>query len=92
MGPLDLLNHVLNFVAPAFWVAVLLTLAARLLMEKRAAAVLWRTQVAINFAVAVLALALGLWIFERDGKMATYSAMLLACATSQWLMLRGWRA
>ena len=88
MGPLDLLNHMLNFVAPAFWVAVLVTLAARLLMEKRAAAVVWRTQAAINFAVAVLVLALGLWVFGHDGKMASYSAMLLACATSQWLMLR----
>ena len=88
MDPFDLLNHVLNFVAPAFWVAVLVTLAARLLMEKRAAAVVWRTQAAINFAVAVLVLALGLWVFGHDGKMASYSAMLLACATSQWLMLR----
>ena len=39
----------------------------------------------------VMVLALGLWFFGRDGKIATYSAMVLMCATSQWVMLRGWR-
>jgi hypothetical protein len=33
----------------------------------------------------------GLWFFGHDGKMASYGAMVLACATSQWVLLRGWR-
>jgi hypothetical protein len=32
-------------------------------------------------------LALGLWYYGRDGKMATYSAMVLAAASSQWLQM-----
>ena len=93
MGPLDFLNHLLNFVAPALWVAVLVTLSARLIMKiKGPAVILFWPQAAINFAVAVLVLVLGLWFFGQDGKMASYSAMLLACATSQWFMLRAWRA
>lgn len=92
MGPLDLLNHVLNFVAPALWMALLVTLAARLFMKKRPAALSLYAQAAINFVVNVALLVLGLWFFGHDGKMATYTGMVLLCATSQWIMLRGWRA
>lgn len=91
MGPLDLLNHLLNFVAPALFVAVLVTLVARIFMRKiPAAPALW-TQSAINFVVCVIALALGLWFFGRDGKMLTYLGMALLCATSQWVIQRGWK-
>jgi hypothetical protein len=91
MGPLDLLNHLLNFVAPALWMAVLVTLAARIFIKKvPAAPVLW-AQVAINFIVGVVVLGLGLLFFGNDGKMASYAGLALLCATSQWVMLRGWR-
>ena len=92
MGLLDLLNHVLNFAAPALWVAAWVTLAARFLMRKRPPALSLWAQTAINFVVSAAFLGLGLWFFGRDGKMASYSAMALACASSQWLLQRGWRA
>lgn len=92
MGLLELLNHLLNFLAPAWWIAVLLPLAAPLFFKKRPAAPSLWAQSVVNFAMSVLVLVLGLWFFGRDGKMATYSAMVLICATSQWVMLRGWRA
>lgn len=91
MGPLDLLNHVLNFVAPALWLAVLVPLVARLFMRKRPLAPVLYAQVAINFVACLAMLAFGLWFFGHDGKMATYASMMLLCATSQWVMLRGWR-
>jgi hypothetical protein len=37
-------------------------------------------------------LAGGLMFFGHDGQMATYAALVLACATSQWLVGGGWRA
>lgn len=92
MGPVDFLNHAFNFLAPALWLAVLLTLMTRLVMRKVAAAHSLSVQIAINFIVSASVLGLGLWYFGRDGKMATYAAMTFICATSQWLMLRGWRA
>ena len=92
MGPLDLLNHVLNFVAPALWLAAVVTLGARFFMRKRPPALSLSAQAAINFVASAAALLLGLWFFGHDGKMATYTAMALLCATSQWFMLRGWRA
>ncbi|MEO8120432.1 MAG: hypothetical protein ABI606_14085 [Rhodoferax sp.] len=92
MGPLDLLNHLLNFLAPAVWMAVLVTLVARIFMKKRPVAPALYAQAAINLIVGVTMLVLGLWFFGHDGKMATYTGMALLCATSQWFMLRGWRA
>jgi hypothetical protein len=36
-------------------------------------------------------LGVGLWFFGRDGKMASYAALLVVAATSQWIGGRGWR-
>ena len=92
MGLPDLLNHLLNFIAPALWVALLVTLFARFFMKKQALAGVFIGSLAINFAVGCLVLLVGLWFFGRDGKMSTYAAMTLFCATSQWILQRGWRA
>ena len=92
MDLFDLLNHSLNFLAPALWLALLLPLTARLVLKKRPATLSLLAQAAIQFSVGALALGLGLWYFGHDGQMATYIGMVLLCASSQWLMLRGWRA
>ena len=89
MGLPDLLNHLANFAAPALWMAVVVSLLARLFMKKVALAQALPAQAAINFIVCLTVLVLGLWWFGRDGKMVTYAVMTLACATSQWAMLRG---
>jgi hypothetical protein len=52
----------------------------------------WSLTLALNFGAGLVALAAGLWFFGRDGKMATYAAMVLVVATSQWLSGRAWRA
>ena len=59
MGPLDILNHLLNFVAPAAFVALLLVLGGRLLGAKGAAVAIWR-QWAVVFVVGLVVLAAGL--------------------------------
>jgi len=91
MDPLALLNHLLNFMAPALWLAVLIPLLAHIFMKKRPLALSLYGQVAINFVVSASVLGLGLWAFGEEGKMLTYSAMALLCASSQWLMRRAWR-
>ena len=92
MGLLDLLNHLLNFIAPAFWVALTVTLFALFFIKKQAPAGVFIRSIAINFAICCLVLLTGLWLLGRDGKMSTYAAMTLFCATSQWVLQRGWRA
>jgi hypothetical protein len=46
----------------------------------------------ILFAVGVAVLAAGLVLWGRDGKMLTYAALVVACATCQWVLVRGWKA
>lgn len=92
MPAFDLLMHLLNFLAPAAFVALSMVVAGRLAAGKTTPSLRCWMQAAINFAVGALALLLGLWLFGRDGKMATYAALVVFAGTSQWLMGRGWRA
>jgi hypothetical protein len=92
VGPLDLLLHLLSFVAPAAVVALLVAAAARIVLPASLRPSSWWTSVAINAITGVVVLALGLWAFGRDGKMLTYGALVLAVATVQWLSGRAWRS
>jgi len=91
MDPLAAVNHLLNFAAPALALAVLLGLLARLGGRKGGQAMGWWAQTAIVFIVGCAVLAGGLVLLGRDGRMVTYGALAVACATCQWLLSRGWR-
>ncbi len=91
MAASALLNHLLNFLAPAGCLSFLLVLTGRFLFKKQSRKVAFWAQIVALFVLNTLVLGLGLWFFGRDGMMATYAAMVLASATGQWLMLRGWR-
>ena len=91
MGPLDLLDHLLNFAAPALFVAVFLALAARLVVRPAPASPGLGKQMTFNFLAGLAVMLGGLAVLGRDGKMVTYAALVIACATSQWLLLRSWR-
>ena len=91
MGPLDLIFHLLNFTAPALFTGVALAVAARYVLGRKSARLSLTTQAAINSVAGVAVLAAGLWYFGRDGKMATYAALVVACAFSQWFAGRHWR-
>jgi hypothetical protein len=92
LGPLDLARHLLSFAAPAAAVALLVTLAARVILPRANAPRSWWLPFVINLAVGLVVLAAGLWWYGRDGKIMTYAAMVAAVATIQWLVARGWRA
>ena len=91
MGLLDLIDHLLNFVAPAIFVAAATALLGRFYLKKVPSALAIRVQLAINMGAGVLTLVAGLWFFGRDGKMATYVAMVVAISLAQWLGARQWR-
>ena len=92
MGPLDTLIHLLSFAAPALAVAVLVALAARVILPRQPQALPGGCSVAINSIAGVAVLVAGLWYFGVDGKMATYAALVVAIAGSQWLSSRAWKA
>ena len=90
-----LANHLLNFIAPAVFMAVLLVVSSRLFAGlfglKRPLTHSWRAQLAINFVVGVMVLVAGLVLLGRDGKMLTYLLLALAMAASQWWLIGGWK-
>lgn len=91
MGFLATFYHLLNFFAPALAVPVGLVVCARFFLSSTPQTPAWWVQVAINFAVGGGVLLGGLWWFGRDGKLATYAALVGLCACCQWALSRGWR-
>lgn len=91
MSLLDILLHLLNFAAPALALAILLPLLSRLFTKRQLLLLPWWGQMLLNFVVGVAALLAALWWLGRDGKMTGYAALLLAVATTQWVLVRGWR-
>jgi hypothetical protein len=85
MGFLASINHAINFLAPAFWMALLMPLGARLLIRKRPSALSMKGLIALHFVVGCVVLAAGVVVFGNDGKMLTYLALVLAVASSQWV-------
>lgn len=88
MGVLALFNHGINFLAPALWLALGLTLASRIFIRKRALAHTILAQAAILFGSCSSVLLLGLVVFGQDGKMLTYAALVGVSASVQSWMLR----
>jgi len=91
MDALDILLHFANFAAPALALALALPGLARLLWGKKASGPSWWAQSAINFVVGLAVLTAGLVYWGRDGKLAVYALLVLALASSQWLLSGGWR-
>ncbi|MBP9905408.1 MAG: hypothetical protein KBF66_07600 [Rhodoferax sp.] len=91
MGVLALFTHVINFLAPALWLALGLTLVSRIFMKKGALAQTPTAQIAIIFAACSGVLVTGLVVFGRDGKMLTYAALVLVGAGVQGWLQRGSR-
>jgi hypothetical protein len=91
MGPIDLALHLLGFAMPAVGVALAVALAARWVLRGEMRRGAWWQPVLLNCLAGVAALAGGLVAFGRDGKMATYAALVAAVATAQWLYGRAWR-
>ena len=88
MGLFATFNHLLNFAAPAFALAVMLPMFARLTTRGRASNQGFVLQAMTNFVACLAVLVAGLWIGGRDGQMLTYAAMVVVCATTQLLMRR----
>ena len=84
MGPLDALNHLVNLFLPALGLGMLTAAAAKLVWRRDLAAVPWRRLAVPACITSALVLLGGLVLFGRDGKMAMYGAMVLACAFTLW--------
>ena len=88
MGPLDAFWHLANLFLPALGLGAIAAALAKLLWRRELAAVAWRRLAGPAALAAAGVTAVGLVLFGRDGKMATYAAMVVACALMLWW--RGW--
>lgn len=88
MGFSDLMPHLAGFLAPAVFLALALPVLGRLLLRTGPGFI---RQALCVFLASGAALAGGLWWFGRDGKIATYAALVLAAGTAQWLAARAWK-
>ncbi len=87
MTLLSLLVHLAGFVAPAFGVGLLLWAGLRIRRKGRPGFG-GAMQLSLLWVVGVGVLLAGLVFFGRDGKIATYAALVLAQGTLAW-WLRG---
>jgi hypothetical protein len=79
----DAFWHLMNFCAPALGIGGFAALLSRLIWRgelRRGVVALW----AWAGAAAAVASIAGLVVFERDAKMATYAAMVVASAAAIW--------
>ena len=84
MGPLDALWHVANLFVPALALGALAAALAKLLWRRELSAVTWQRLAGPACAACVAVALVGLVLLGRDGAMATYAAMVLACALTLW--------
>ena len=84
MHPADALWHLLNFLLPAVGVAGLGAALVKLLWRSELHRVSWKRLAAYAAAPAIVISTAGLWFFGRDGKMATYAALVLASTLGIW--------
>lgn len=84
MGPLDALDHFANLFLPALALAAIAAALAKGLWRRDLAGVAWTHLTGFAAAGSVAALLVGLLVQGRDGRMATYLGMVVACAAGLW--------
>jgi hypothetical protein len=84
MGPLDALWHWGNLFVPALLLGALSATLSKLVWRRELAGVAWKRLAVPACTAAAMTTLAGLLAFGRDGKMATYGAMVLACALTLW--------
>lgn len=89
MGLLDGLWHLVNFFAPAVFVGVLASALTKLFWRSELKTVPWHRLASWAVASSAVVLVAGLVVTGRDGKMATYGAMVATCGGCLWWMAFG---
>ena len=84
MEPLDALWHVSSLFMPALGLGAVAAALAKLLWRRELAAVPWLRLAGPACAACAAVVLAGLAVLGRDGKMATYGAMVAASAITLW--------
>ncbi|MEN9843689.1 MAG: hypothetical protein RLZZ612_1518 [Pseudomonadota bacterium] len=74
------LIHLLNFLAPALFLGLVLPLLEAGLCKAKLSSRTWLTSSALYFSTTSLILLIGLFVLGRDGKMLTYAGLIVTNA------------
>ena len=85
MDALGLVWHLVNFILPAAGVGALSAALCKLVWRRSLARAPWFTLAWQSSAAGLAVLVAGLAITGHDGKLATYAALVAACAFVPWL-------
>ena len=88
MSPLDAFWHLANLFGPAIGIGLIAPTLAMLLWLGKLKGMRWTGAVLWIASGCALVTVAGLLIFGRDGRMATYAAMVLVASATLWW--RGW--
>lgn len=91
MPTLNFLNHLLSFIAPAVFLAVVLAAGARWAWPAKQHLLPWYHMACVNALLGMVLLALGLVLTGQDGRVGTYALLAVCMGSCQWLMSNGWR-
>lgn len=84
MEPIDAFWHIANFFAPALFAGLIAAAATKTVWRRELGSITWlRLALWASGSMALVSM-VGLVVFEHDGKMITYAAMLVACALALW--------
>jgi hypothetical protein len=81
----DVFWHLLNFALPALAISLGIT-AWGAFQFRRQSQIRWLWRWLINLIGGLAVLVGGLVLTGNDGKMATYGALVLVCATLEWAL------
>ncbi len=84
MGPLDAFWHLSNLFLVPLALGALAAALAKLLWRRELAAVSWHRLAGPACGVCAAVVLAGLLLFGSDGRIATYAAMVAACAITLW--------
>lgn len=90
MDSLSLIVHLVNFLAPAFFMAAWIGVLTRLLWRHKPSLVKPWQQFVLNSLAGIAVLVGGMVVGGQDGKMLTYTSLLVVCASLQWVFFRAW--
>jgi len=86
----QILDHLLNFLAPALWMALGMLLLGGLAVPGPCR-MAWPGRLALHVVAGTAVLVAGLVLTGQDGRMLTWAALVLVLATCEWGLRRGWR-
>ena len=91
MDSLSLIVHLANFFAPAVFISVWMLVLGRVLWRHRPMRFKPWQQFVLNSLAGALVLLAGLVWGGQDGKMLTYTLLVVVIASLQWVFIKAWR-